>query len=644
MGILQGDSPTPGPAMYWQPYHNEETAMRVRPSAVTGASLGDDLSVHNNNNNNNNELTDTKMIQHHQSTLGNTMLEPNFYHHHHLQQQQQQPRHQAVQHLVKEEREEVANDEDSSASICPSKRLATAQELPHETGSATVEQQPSGVTASNNNNSNSNNNTTAAVICAGCGFKIVDRYYLVAVDKAWHSECLRCDECRRPLDTALSCFARQSRIYCREDYNRLFGGRKQCAKCCETLQPDELVMRGREHLFHTRCFSCHVCQTHLIKGSTFGMVGALIFCQQHYQPGSSAPSGFNGQPFAATSQQPPVETYMGHHQEPFGSPHPFEHHALHQQQHYHGQMVHSTSLVDVPMMESNKLYHHQSSPASGSPASSLKNQRVRTKRRMPSIKSSADMQVSLMNEREDDSYMSVDGGGLMDTSSSSPCSSMLMGSMGGANGVHGNQQQQQVSSQQQQQKTKRLRTSFKHHQLRMLKSYFATNHNPDAKDLKQLSQKTTLSKRVLQVWFQNARAKWRRLVQKTEGGAGVNSSGVSGGNGGHNMSSSSSSSGGSNCSGSGNETGSPVPSSSASPSHVRQLNGQHHQQPAASMMMMTSFMEHQQQHQQQHHPKMHQQHQQQHHMMTTSSRMSLYDEISLSGSSSVASVGFPSPL
>jgi LIM homeobox protein 2/9 len=161
-------------------------------------------------------------------------------------------------------------------------------------------------------------------------------------------------------------------------------------------------------------------------------------------------------------------------------------------------MVHSTSLVDVPMMESNKLYHHQSSPASGSPASSLKNQRVRTKRRMPSIKSSADMQVSLMNEREDDSYMSVDGGGMMDTSSSSPCSSMLMGSMGGANGVHGNQQQQQVSSQQQQ-KTKRLRTSFKHHQLRMLKSYFATNHNPDAKDLKQLSQKTTLSKRVLQV-------------------------------------------------------------------------------------------------------------------------------------------------
>lgn len=131
------------------------------------------------------------------------MLEPNFYHH--LEQQQ---RHQLlpVQHLIKEERDESSvTAEDESIT---SKKAAT-QELPHETGSTTVEQQRTGTTV-----------MTAAVVCAGCGFKIVDRYYLVAVDKAWHSECLRCDECRRPLDTALSCFARQSRIYCREDYNR----------------------------------------------------------------------------------------------------------------------------------------------------------------------------------------------------------------------------------------------------------------------------------------------------------------------------------------------------------------------------------------------------------------------------------------
>ena len=52
-----------------------------------------------------------------------------------------------------------------------------------------------------------------------------------------------------------------------------------------------------------------------------------------------------------------------------------------------------------------------------------------------------------------------------------------------------------------QNRAKRMRTSFKHHQLRTMKSYFALNQNPDAKDLKQLAQKTGLSKRVLQVIF-----------------------------------------------------------------------------------------------------------------------------------------------
>ncbi|OUC44169.1 homeobox domain protein, partial [Trichinella nativa] len=45
---------------------------------------------------------------------------------------------------------------------------------------------------------------------------------------------------------------------------------------------------------------------------------------------------------------------------------------------------------------------------------------------------------------------------------------------------------------------KRMRTSFKQQQLRTMKAYFQMNHNPDAKDLKQLAQKTGLTKRILQ--------------------------------------------------------------------------------------------------------------------------------------------------
>jgi len=45
---------------------------------------------------------------------------------------------------------------------------------------------------------------------------------------------------------------------------------------------------------------------------------------------------------------------------------------------------------------------------------------------------------------------------------------------------------------------KRIRTTFKYHELQLMKTYFELNHNPDNNDLKQLSVKTGLSKRVLQ--------------------------------------------------------------------------------------------------------------------------------------------------
>merc|ERR1712020_472167 len=66
-------------------------------------------------------------------------------------------------------------------------------------------------------------------------------------------------------------------------------------------------------------------------------------------------------------------------------------------------------------------------------------------------------------------------------------------------------------------KSKRARTSFKHHQLRIMRSHFQINQNPDSRELKMLSQKTGLDKKVLQVWFQNSRAKWRRM--NANGGA-----------------------------------------------------------------------------------------------------------------------------
>ncbi|KAM9385888.1 LIM/homeobox protein Awh-like [Pholidichthys leucotaenia] len=65
-------------------------------------------------------------------------------------------------------------------------------------------------------------------------------------------------------------------------------------------------------------------------------------------------------------------------------------------------------------------------------------------------------------------------------------------------------------------RTKRIRTCFRSEQLRALESYFAQKHNPDGKDWTCLSHKTGLPKRVLQVWFQNARAKFRRSLHSDD--------------------------------------------------------------------------------------------------------------------------------
>ena len=57
-------------------------------------------------------------------------------------------------------------------------------------------------------------------LCAGCRLRIVDKYFLCAVDRKWHSSCLKCSECGVELETQLTCFERNGRILCKEDYLR----------------------------------------------------------------------------------------------------------------------------------------------------------------------------------------------------------------------------------------------------------------------------------------------------------------------------------------------------------------------------------------------------------------------------------------
>ncbi|XP_050756703.1 LIM/homeobox protein Lhx9 isoform X1 [Gymnogyps californianus] len=263
-------------------------------------------------------------------------------------------------------------------------------------------------------------------LCAGCGGKISDRYYLLAVDKQWHLRCLKCCECKLALESELTCFAKDGSIYCKEDYYRRFSVQR-CARCHLGISASEMVMRARESVYHLSCFTCTTCNKTLTTGDHFGMKDNLVYCRAHFES-------------LLQGEYPPQLSYT--------------------------ELAAKSGGLALP------YFNGTGTVQKGRPR----------KRKSPALGVDIVNYNSGCNENEAD---------------------------------HLDRDQQPYPPSQ---KTKRMRTSFKHHQLRTMKSYFAINHNPDAKDLKQLAQKTGLTKRVLQVWFQNARAKFRRNLLRQENG------------------------------------------------------------------------------------------------------------------------------
>lgn len=57
---------------------------------------------------------------------------------------------------------------------------------------------------------------TEIPLCAGCDQHILDRFILKALDRHWHSKCLKCSDCHTPL--AERCFSRGESVYCKDDF------------------------------------------------------------------------------------------------------------------------------------------------------------------------------------------------------------------------------------------------------------------------------------------------------------------------------------------------------------------------------------------------------------------------------------------
>lgn len=116
-------------------------------------------------------------------------------------------------------------------------------------------------------------------ICAGCGRGISDRYLLRVSDRSYHEDCLACNECGALLTH--SCFTRDLKLYCRPDYERIFG--VKCARCMEKISCSDLVMRVAGLVFHVECFACCMCGQNLPRGAHYILRQGQPICRRDYE-------------------------------------------------------------------------------------------------------------------------------------------------------------------------------------------------------------------------------------------------------------------------------------------------------------------------------------------------------------------------
>ncbi|KAI4577701.1 hypothetical protein MJT46_003536 [Ovis ammon polii x Ovis aries] len=117
-------------------------------------------------------------------------------------------------------------------------------------------------------------------LCAGCDQHILDRFILKALDRHWHSKCLKCSDCHAPL--AERCFSRGDSVYCKDDFFKRFG--TKCAACQLGIPPTQVVRRAQDFVYHLHCFACVVCKRQLATGDEFYLMeDSRLVCKADYE-------------------------------------------------------------------------------------------------------------------------------------------------------------------------------------------------------------------------------------------------------------------------------------------------------------------------------------------------------------------------
>jgi LIM homeobox transcription factor 1 len=117
-------------------------------------------------------------------------------------------------------------------------------------------------------------------ICANCGRTIADKYVMRVAERNYHEDCLSCTACGTMLSH--SCFIRDFKLYCRSDYEKIFG--VKCARCMVKISCSDLVMRPVSGLvFHVECFACCMCGQPLPRGAHYILRQGQPICRRDFE-------------------------------------------------------------------------------------------------------------------------------------------------------------------------------------------------------------------------------------------------------------------------------------------------------------------------------------------------------------------------
>lgn len=96
----------------------------------------------------------------------------------------------------------------------------------------------------------------------------------------------RCSECDDLLGQERTCFIKNGRIYCREDYAKLVRDSVKCAKCFRIISPSDWVRKAGSSVYHLACFACDLCQRQLSTGEQFTIdtqsSESKLLCKLHF--------------------------------------------------------------------------------------------------------------------------------------------------------------------------------------------------------------------------------------------------------------------------------------------------------------------------------------------------------------------------